>query len=41
MVTGNFGDVTANANKVIFFKRKATAQFNRVAGLVTQSQLRT
>jgi len=34
MPTGNFGDVTADANRAIFVKRKATALFNRVERLV-------
>jgi len=34
MPTGTFGDVTADANRAIFLKRKATALFNRVERLV-------
>jgi len=30
MPTGTLGDVTADANRTIFLKRKATALFNRV-----------
>jgi len=34
MPTGTFRDVTADANRAIFLKRKATALFNRVERLV-------
>jgi len=34
MPTGTFGDVTDDANRAIFLKRKATAFFNRVERLV-------
>jgi len=34
MPTGTFGDVTADANRKIFLKGKATALFNRVERLV-------
>jgi len=34
MPTGTFGDVTADASRAMFLKRKATALFNRVERLV-------
>jgi len=34
MPTGTFGDVTADASRAIFLKRKAAALFNKVERLM-------
>jgi len=39
-ILGDFGDVTADANRPIFLKRKATALFNKVERLVDSLQVR-
>jgi len=41
MPTGTFGDVTADANRAIFLKRKATALFNRVERGVVEAASRS